>query len=287
MVLKILANALKALLVAVVSMVLVLVIIGGGWGAKHIVEAHHLYTGKFTLVAHRGVTDSAPENTMASAARARELGFTFIELDLKQSKDQRFYLFHDRDSQRLFGTDVRLSNYTLPELQEIPLLHQGIPTDHRVPSMNDFTNQFSDKLTFYLDVKRHGNYHYGALAEQLTIFLAGNGLTDRSMVGSDFLFTAYLEYRYPELHTVFTGPGNWTIVFYRWIPKKFRPDFIISYAEEVTDWHLEWLKRNDLVNRRMLYGVNGNNYNRVRRWGIPYLVVDYHPVMEADLIRNW
>ena len=283
MVLKILATALKVLLIAVMSIVLLLAIMGGGWGAKHMVSTHPFYTGKLTLIAHRGVADKAPENTMASAARAKELGFTFVELDLKQSRDQRFYLFHDRDSRRLFGRDIRLSNYSLAELQEIPLLHQGIPTDHRVPSMDDFISQFSDKLIFYLDVKRHGNYQYGALAERITAFLARNGLTDRSMVGSDFLFTAYLEFRYPELHTVFTGPGNWTIIFYRWIPKKFRPDFIISYAEEVTDWHLEWLSRNDLVNRRMLYGIDGNNYNRVRKWKIPYLVVEYDPVMNSDL----
>ena len=283
MVLKILAKAFKVLLVVAMFILLVLGIIGGGWGAKHLTDAHPFYNGRFTLIAHRGVTDSAPENTIASAERAKELGFAFIELDLKQSKDQQFYLFHDRDSQRLFGRDIRLSSYTLQQLQQIPLLHQGVPTDHRVPSMDDFTSQFSDQFTFYVDVKRHGNYQYSALAEQITTLLAGHGLTDRSMVGSDFLFTAYLEYRYPELHTVFTGPGNWTIVFYRWIPKKFRPDFIISYAEEVTDWHLEWLGNNDLIKRRMLYGIDGNNYNRVREWGIPYLVVEYHPDMEADL----
>ena len=84
-----------------------------------------------------------------------------------------------------------------------------------------------------------------------------------------------MEYRYPKLHTVFTGSGNWTIIFYQWIPKKFRPDFIISYANEMTDWQLGWLQKNGLTNRRMVYGVDSSNYGVVSQWDIPYLVVDY------------
>jgi len=37
------------------------------------------------------------------------------------------------------------------------------------------------------------------------------------------------------------------------------------------------------MSRRMLYGVNGTNYNKVKAWGVPILVVDYDPVMDADL----
>ncbi len=283
MVLKTITLIFKAFIILVVLALLVLGVIGGGWGSKDIPVTHQFYQGTLSLVAHRGVSDQAPENTLASAARAQELGFKFIELDIKQSKDSLFYLFHDRDGHRLFGTNNPLKGYTLSELQQMPLLHQGLPSDYRVPSWEEFNRQFSDELIFYIDVKRHGNYNYTLLADQITKILTEAGLTDQSMVGSDFLFTAYLEFRFPELHTVFTGPGDWSIVFYKWIPKKFRPDFIISYAEEVTDWHLQWLNQNKLINRRMLYGIDKNNYHKVRKWGIPYLVVEYDPVMQQDL----
>jgi hypothetical protein len=52
-------------------------------------------------------------------------------------------------------------------------------------------------------------------------------------------------------------------MIYRWIPKKFRPDFIISYAKEVTASHLNWLEGKGLINRRMLYGVDKHNYDQV------------------------
>ena len=280
---KILTIILKVVLSLAILVVLALAIIGRGWGSKNIAHNHPFYSGDLIMVAHRGVTDVAPENTIASAARAKELGFKFIELDLKQSKDHRFFLFHDRDPKRLFGTDISLNTSTLSELQQVPLLHKGSPSSYRVPELEDFTRRFSEDLTFYLDIKRHGNYQYRKLAQEIMNFLERNKLSDQCLVGSDFLFTTYLEFHYPQLHTVFTGPGDWTIVFYKWIPKRFRPDLIISYAEEVTEWHLDWLRRNDLTKRRMLYGVNGDNYRKVREWGIPWLVVDYDPVMNADL----
>ena len=283
MVIKILTITLKSLALLVMLIVLVLAIAGGGWGPKNRSLMHPFYSGDLTLVAHRGVADRAPENTIASATRAKDLGFQFIELDLKQSKDYKFYLFHDRDSKRLFETEIPLNDRNLSEIQEYPLFYHGAPTRHRVPDLIDFTKQFSPDLSFYLDIKRHGNYRYAELASKITNFLDLHQLSDKCLVGSDFLFTVFLEYQHPELHTVFTGPGDWTIVFYRWIPKAFRPDFIISYAEGVTDWHLQWLRKNDLMNRRMLYGVDGSNYLRVRQWGVPFLVVEYDPVMKDDL----
>jgi hypothetical protein len=192
-------------------------------------------------------------------------------------------LFHDRNSLRLFGEEFPLKRLTLKEIQQKPLLHNQQSSSHRVPDLDSFTSEFANELNFYLDIKRHGNNRYQRLTSRIADYLSQYGLTDQAWVGSDFLFTAYLEYRYPEIHTVFTGPGDWTIFIYRWIPKRFRPDFIISYANEVTSGHVEWLKKKDLLHRRMVYGVNGDNYLQVKTLGIPILVVDYDPVMDQDL----
>lgn len=275
----------KSIFYISVALVVCLGVIGGGWGPKQVPESHPFYSEEKMLIAHRGVTDQAPENTFASAQRAIELGFSAIEIDIKQSADEQFYLFHDRLSTRLFKEDFPLKEKTLDQLQKLPLYHKGIPTDHGVPGLESFTRKFASDLIFYVDVKRHGNNRYNYLTDKIAEFLQRHQLTDNAFVGSDFLFTAYLEYRHPELHTVFTGPGDALIMVYDWIPRKFRPDFIISYAQGVTEKHLDWLHRKGLMNRRMLYGVNGDNYLEVRQWGIPKLLVDYDPVMNKDLIN--
>ncbi len=47
------------------------------------------------LIGHRGVKDLCPENTLESITRAFEIGLTFVEIDVKISKDKLPILLHD------------------------------------------------------------------------------------------------------------------------------------------------------------------------------------------------
>ena len=47
------------------------------------------------VIAHRGASGSAPENTLAAFRRAVELGAGFIETDLQLSRDTRLVALHE------------------------------------------------------------------------------------------------------------------------------------------------------------------------------------------------
>src|SRR5260221_6072543 len=47
------------------------------------------------VVAHRGASGYAPENTMAAFRRAVEMGARFIETDLHLTRDARVVAIHD------------------------------------------------------------------------------------------------------------------------------------------------------------------------------------------------
>lgn len=47
------------------------------------------------VIAHRGASAAAPENTLAAFRRAREEGATWIECDVKLTADGRPVIFHD------------------------------------------------------------------------------------------------------------------------------------------------------------------------------------------------
>jgi len=264
----------KYLFLTIGFLLLVIVIVGGGFGAKEFDFQHPLYQEDLMLIAHRGVTSVAPENSRAAFDAARDQGFKAVEIDIKETKDGHFYLFHDRSSRRLLNIDIDLDDQTLSELQQYPLYHNGTPSDQSILSLEDYGREYSKDFFVYLDIKRHGNDRYGYLAERIWDFISRYDLQERVFVGSDFLFTAYLEYNYPEVHTVFSGPGGNTARVYLWVPKKFRPDFMISYADEITQKHVDWLNKNDLMNRRMVYGVTANNYDQLIRWGVPKIMVD-------------
>ena len=53
-----------------------------------------------TFIAHRGASYLAPENTVASAKLAWELGADAVEVDVHLSKDNRVIVIHDKDTKR-------------------------------------------------------------------------------------------------------------------------------------------------------------------------------------------
>src|SRR5690554_6490425 len=52
------------------------------------------------IVAHRGASWDAPENTVASALLAWELGADAVEVDVYMAKDNRIMVIHDKDTKR-------------------------------------------------------------------------------------------------------------------------------------------------------------------------------------------
>ncbi len=52
------------------------------------------------FIAHRGASYLAPENTVASAKLAWELGADAVEVDIHFSKDNRIMVIHDKDTKR-------------------------------------------------------------------------------------------------------------------------------------------------------------------------------------------
>lgn len=52
------------------------------------------------IIGHRGAKGHAPENTLASFRKAKELGATWIEFDVKETEDGVLVIMHDDDLDR-------------------------------------------------------------------------------------------------------------------------------------------------------------------------------------------
>jgi glycerophosphoryl diester phosphodiesterase len=71
----------------------------------------------FRIIAHRGASAYAPENTMAAFRKAVEMGAPEVETDVGFTKDHRLILFHDRSLERTTNGTGLPSDYTLEELK--------------------------------------------------------------------------------------------------------------------------------------------------------------------------
>jgi len=71
------------------------------------------------IVAHRGESFEAPENTMAAIDLAWELGAEAVEIDVQLSKDNKVVVIHDFNTKRLAGVNKKVRNQTLEELKNL------------------------------------------------------------------------------------------------------------------------------------------------------------------------
>jgi len=71
------------------------------------------------IIAHRGASALAPENTLAAFKKAIDDGAEGIEFDVRLSKDGAVVVFHDATLQRLSDRKNLVSSLTVEELQKI------------------------------------------------------------------------------------------------------------------------------------------------------------------------
>lgn len=83
------------------------------------------------IIAHRGASKEAPENTVASIKRAIHYKVALIEIDVHLTKDHVPILIHDPDLKRLAGSPLCIKDLTLQEARsiypQIPTLEEVLP----------------------------------------------------------------------------------------------------------------------------------------------------------------
>jgi glycerophosphoryl diester phosphodiesterase len=75
--------------------------------------------GRTQIIAHRGASGHAPENTFSAYRLAIELGSQFIEVDLQESSDGHIVAIHDAVLQRTTNGRGNVAESTLAELRGV------------------------------------------------------------------------------------------------------------------------------------------------------------------------
>jgi glycerophosphoryl diester phosphodiesterase len=107
------------------------------------------------VVAHRGASSLAPENTLAAIRKAAELGAVMVEFDVRQTKDGRVVLMHDADVRRTTDGKGRIKDTTHAQLTELDAGHwfgpafQGEP----VPTLDEALAALGPKMVAAIELK--------------------------------------------------------------------------------------------------------------------------------------
>jgi glycerophosphoryl diester phosphodiesterase len=99
-------------------------------------------------ISHRGVRDSGfTENSLSAFQLAVSQGFTWLETDLRLTRDKEIVLFHDKNLKRLFAKDLQVSSCTREELEKLKY-----PCGQGVLFLDKFMQEFA-QLRWVFDVK--------------------------------------------------------------------------------------------------------------------------------------
>lgn len=204
--------------------VAVVVLLGSAINAVSLVAAG---TGPTTaIVAHRGATYGAVENTLESLEAAAALGADVVELDVLQAADGGLVVVHDTNLRRIAGVNREVADMTTPELTGTTV-RQGGRTG-TIPTFDAFAARAAElDVPLLVELKAHGRER-GDVAGDVVAVLARHGLVEGSLVQAfDRETVADLEARFPEVTT------GWVVAFSRGRLDPGPADFVTM---EQTSW---------------------------------------------------
>lgn len=107
------------------------------------------------VVAHRGFSAEAPENTLAAFQRAWQAGVECVELDVHLTRDGIPVVIHDDDTKRTTGHPGKVKDQTLAELALLDAGSWMAPSfaGERIPTLAAALATIPDGRTMFVEIK--------------------------------------------------------------------------------------------------------------------------------------
>ncbi len=168
------------------------------------------------VIAHRGFSSRAPENTMAAFREALEFGVDGLEFDVHLTKDGQLVICHDASIDRTTDGNGLIAAQTLRELQQFDAGRWFAPhfQGERIPAARELFALVKGS-TCLLNVEiKHDTARSAPVEEAVVSGLQEFGLVDQAIVSS---FDHYRLHRIRQLEPrVRTAPLYTAALFKPW-----------------------------------------------------------------------
>jgi glycerophosphoryl diester phosphodiesterase len=107
------------------------------------------------IVAHRGASKDAPENTIPAFELAWAQGADAIEGDFRLTKDGHIVCIHDKDTKKVAGRKLVVAKSSLDELQQLDVggNHGSAFKGTAIPTLEDVLETIPGNKTIYIEIK--------------------------------------------------------------------------------------------------------------------------------------
>ena len=154
------------------------------------------------VVAHRGASWGAPENTMAAFEAAIEQGADWVEIDVQETHDGRVLVIHDRDLMKVGGSPLRVFDAPFEELRAVDIGSWKDPryADQRVPLLSEVLDLARGRVKLNIELKYYGQEQ--RLEQRVAELVEAHGMVDDVVIMSLSL---------PAVRTMKSLRPDWTV----------------------------------------------------------------------------
>jgi glycerophosphoryl diester phosphodiesterase len=171
------------------------------------------------LIAHRGASHEAPENTLAAFKLAWEQGADGIEADFRLTQDGRIVCLHDATTRRTAGLDMRASEASFDELKQLDVGRwkgsrwQG----ESIPSLEEVLDQLPVGKRFFIELKSGPE-----IIEPMRMVLTTSGVPVEQLrlLAFDPQLVAILKEQLPGIRVCLNLDYRWSLRRLAWRPSR-------------------------------------------------------------------
>ena len=239
------------------------------------------------IIAHRGASAYAPENTLKAFSLAVKMGATAFEFDVHQTKDGLLVVHHDFDLKRTALKNVRIADLEYSELKKINVAahFRKDRAFQRVPRLEEVLDIIEPPASWLnFEVKNDGNVYPGIEAKVLAFLRSKPGLFEKSVVSSfDHGTLLRFRERAPELKLAYLGHGLNTILLLPALKKAKAIGAVNFHMARRLAFRLNVAKIKKAGFRICVYTVNTKkDAQRMKEIGVEGIFTN-HP----DILGNW
>src|SRR3954469_23173577 len=119
--------------------------------------------GRMLIVAHRGASAVAPENTLAAFARAIELGVDVIETDVRATRDGELVLIHDDNLGRIAARPEKVAELDFAEMRQVVVGSDASLGAQPIATLDEVLRVAAGRVRVLLDLKLPAGQEAGVL----------------------------------------------------------------------------------------------------------------------------
>lgn len=114
-------------------------------------------TPGFMVIAHRGASSYAPENTLGAFDLAIQMGATHIELDVHATRDGHIVVIHDDTVDRTTSGSGPVTSHTLAALKALDAgsWFERNFAGERVPTFDEVLERYRGRAHIHTEIKGH------------------------------------------------------------------------------------------------------------------------------------